>query len=580
MILWVIFSFTLLLLWDAWQRHQGQPSMFGAPPATEVSGAAPAANTAAATTASSDAAIPGVPATPADAAVPGAPTVPGAESSVTPPTAPAAISSAPELITVTTDVLRLAFDPIGAQIVRAELLEHPQSRARELPVVLFDRSAERLYTAQTGVIGNAAGTEPFPNHRSTWQLQPGPRELTGDTLELVFVAEQGAAQVRQVFTLQRGRYDIAVRHEITNQSDQSINPFLYVQLERDGNSPAGESRFYSTFTGPVLYTEQGRFQKIEFRDIERGQAEFVRTASDGWIGMIQHYFATAWIPAPELSRTFEMVRTGENLYAARILTPFGTVAPGATAVKANTLWVGPQDQSALKEIAPGLDLVVDYGWLTIFAKPLFYVLQWLHSLVNNWGWSIVLLTVLIKLMFYPLSAASYRSMAKMKAVTPRMMEIREKFGNDRQKMNVAMMELYKTEKINPLGGCLPILVQIPVFIALYWVLLASVEMRNAPWILWINDLAVPDPWFILPVIMIVTMFIQFKLNPTPPDPIQAKVMMAMPIIFGGMMVFFPAGLVLYWVVNNILSIAQQAYIMRQIERAKELEAERRSAKAI
>ena len=285
--------------------------------------------------------------------------------------------------------------------------------------------------------------------------------------------------------------------------------------------------------------------------------------------MGQHYFATAWVPAEGVERTNQVLRVANNLYAVRTIYPVGTIEPGASSLVEANLWVGPQDQQAMAKLAPGLDLVVDYGWFTILSKPLFSILTWLHSLTGNWGWAIVLVTVLIKLVFFPLSAASYRSMAKMKQVTPRMQAIREKYKDDRVKQNTALMELYRNEKINPLGGCLPMLIQIPVFIALYWVLLGSVEMRGAPWILWIHDLAARDPWMILPAIMMLTMFLQIRLNPTPPDPLQAKVMMLMPLVFGGMMFFFPAGLVLYWVVNNALSIAQQQYITNKINKTAE-----------
>ncbi|MGH6611395.1 MAG: membrane protein insertase YidC, partial [Burkholderiaceae bacterium] len=288
----------------------------------------------------------------------------------------------------------------------------------------------------------------------------------------------------------------------------------------------------------------------------------------GWIGMIQHYFVSAWVPPAGVSREYYARTVDKNLYSIGSIVSLPAIAPNASATSQSTLYVGPQNQEALAKIAPGLDLVVDYGWLTVLAKPIYLLLAFLHGIVGNWGWAIVLLTVLIKAAFYPLSAASYKSMARMKEVTPRMMKLREQYGDDRQKMNVAMMELYKTEKINPLGGCLPILVQIPVFIALYWVLLASVEMRNAPWVLWVDDLATPDPWLILPLLMMATMWIQYKLNPTPPDPIQARVMMLMPLIFGVMFFFFPAGLVLYWLTNNILSIAQQYYVTKQIANAK------------
>jgi YidC/Oxa1 family membrane protein insertase len=284
--------------------------------------------------------------------------------------------------------------------------------------------------------------------------------------------------------------------------------------------------------------------------------------------MIQHYFVTAFVPQEGAQREYYARMVDKNLYSIGMLQPLPALAPQASTTATSQLYVGPQDQNALAKLAPGLDLVVDYGWLTFLAKPIYWLLEFLHRLVGNWGWAIVLLTVLIKAAFYPLSAASYKSMARMKEVTPRMMKLREQYGDDKAKLNAAMMELYKNEKINPLGGCLPILVQIPVFISLYWVLLASVEMRNAPWMLWVQDLATPDPWFILPVLMMATMWIQYKLNPTPPDPVQAKVMMFMPLIFGVMFFFFPAGLVLYWLTNNVLSIAQQWYVTKQIEKAK------------
>ena len=283
--------------------------------------------------------------------------------------------------------------------------------------------------------------------------------------------------------------------------------------------------------------------------------------------MIQHYFVTAWVPVQGKQRYYDMAEVQKGIFAVRAIEPVGTVDSSRAVSVKSSLWVGPQDQSSLEALAPGLELVVDYGWLTIIAKPLFILMTWLHTILGNWGWTIVALTVIIKAVFYPLSAASYKSMAKMKQVAPRLKALRDKFGDDKQKLNMAMMDMYKTEKINPLGGCLPIVVQIPVFISLYWVLLASVEMRGAPWVLWVDDLSVRDPLFILPVVMTATMFFQMKLNPTPPDPMQAKVMMFMPLVFGGMMFFFPAGLVLYWCVNNILSIAQQWYITNKLAKA-------------
>ncbi len=543
-ILWMIFSLSLLFLWDGWQKHNGKPSLFGGRPAAT----AQTDTAAGGTTPPVDASVPTGAAGDAPAAVPASPTAPASET-----------------VVVTTDVLRLTFDTIGAQLIKAELLKHPSVENTAQPMVLLDQSPSRTYLAQSGVAGAPAG-QSFPTHRTPFTITSTPRALDGEALDVVFEAQSNGLKVVKTFTLRRGRYDIGVRHDIGNQSDAPLSPSLYYQLTRDGAPPAGESSFYSTFTGPAIFTDEAKFQKIKFSDIQDNKASYQRESASGWLGMVQHYFATAWVPPQGAKRTYEMLPLGNNLFATRAIQPVGAIAPGATTSVDAQLWIGPQDQRAMAEVAPGLDLVVDYGWLTIIAKPLFKLMTWLHSILLNWGWTIVALTFLIKLAFYPLSAASYRSMARMKHVAPRLQALREKYGDDRQKLNVAMMEMYRTEKINPLGGCLPVVVQIPVFISLYWVLLASVEMRNAPWIGWIHDLATPDPFFILPAIMMATMFLQMKLNPTPPDPIQAKVMMVMPLVFGGMMFFFPSGLVLYWVVNNILSIAQQYWITKSIEK--------------
>jgi YidC/Oxa1 family membrane protein insertase len=370
-------------------------------------------------------------------------------------------------------------------------------------------------------------------------------------------------------SFQRGSYLIDVAYEIRNGSDQAITPHAYFQLTRDGN-PAEQVEAFgvTTFTGPAVFTDAGKFQKVHFEDIRDGDAKFVKTASDGWVAMVQHYFVSAWLPEQGTQREYFARSLGNNLYSAGLIMPVAAIAPGAEASVGTRLYAGPQEQDKLEGIAPGLDLVVDYGWLTVIAAPLFWVLSWFHSLTGNWGWAIILVTVAIKAVFFPLSAASYKSMAKMRVLGPRLQRMKELYGNDKAKMQQEMMNLYRTEKINPLGGCLPILVQIPVFIALYWVLLGSVEMRHAPWLGWIQDLSAKDPYFILPVIMGASMLIQMKLNPTPPDPIQAKVMMAMPIIFTFMFLWFPSGLVLYWVVNNVLSIAQQWQITRMIESGK------------
>ena len=552
-ILWMIFLLSLLFLWNNWQIHTGQPSMFGGTPARQVQDADPASGTAA------------LPA--ADASVPAAAAVGGeAATQAVPDTAAPSAAGNRERVVVSTDVLRLTFDPLGARIVKAELLQYGAVGDSSRPVVLMNDDPQVLvYTADTGVVGPQGAA--FPTHRTVFQPEHVDTALVGDTLKVSFRASSGGLDLIKTYTLARGSYDIAVTHELVNQSAQPQSPSVYFQLTRDNSKPPGESTFYSTFTGPAVYTDEAKFQKIDFSDIADGKATYVRRANDGWIAMIQHYFVSAWVPRAGATRVNDMVALGNNLFAVRSVEPVGVIEPGQSRSVQASLWIGPQDQNALEAVAPGLDLVVDYGWLTVIAKPLFAVMTWLHGMLGNWGWTIVALTVLIKLVFFPLSAASYRSMARMKAVAPRMTALREKYGDDRQKLNSAMMELYRNEKINPLGGCLPIAVQIPVFIALYWVLLASVEMRGAPWILWVTDLSVRDPWFILPAIMMATMFLQIKLNPTPPDPMQAKVMMLMPLIFGGMMFFFPSGLVLYWVVNNILSIAQQWYITRKIANA-------------
>ncbi|MFY3080940.1 membrane protein insertase YidC [Achromobacter xylosoxidans] len=555
-VLWMIFSFSLLLLWNNWQIHNGKPSLFGAPTPT-------ASTNANGTPAAANNATPSAPnAPPATAAAPSA--VPGAA---------APVPTRSEEVVITTDVLRLTFDTLGAQLVRAELLKYPATGQADKPTVLLDRTAGLNYVAQTGVVGAANGQN-FPTHQTPFRVVSTDRQMTGDSLAVAFEAESGGVKVTKTFTLHRGRYDIDVRHDLANVGAAPVTPALYLQLERDGNDPADTSSFYHTFTGMAVYSEQDKFQKMTFADIEKKKANYIKQADNGWIAVVQHYFATAWVPPQGKPRNNEVLEVQKNLYAARTIEAVGEIAPGAAARVDSHLWVGPQDQKAMAALAPGLELVVDYGWLTIIAKPLFTLMTWLHSILGNWGWTIVALTVLIKALFYPLAAASYRSMARMKQVAPRLQALKEKYGDDKQKLNAAMMEMYRTEKINPLGGCLPMLVQIPVFISLYWVLLASVEMRGAPWILWVHDLSIRDPYFILPAIMMATMFLQIKLNPTPPDPVQAKVMMIMPLVFGGMMFFFPAGLVLYWCVNNTLSIAQQWSITRAMQRKTEAAANR------
>ncbi len=550
-ILLMIFSFSLLMLWNNWQVHQGNPPLFGAPtavkPSTPVSDPATAAG--------------GVPVAPV-AITPAATasTVPGLAAQVTAPS---------QSVTFKTDVLSLTFDLQGAQLIRTDLLAFPSVEDPTKPFTLLERVAGHTYIVQSGLTGAPAGTL-FPTHLAPFTLETEARELTGESLIIKFSSTSGEVKLTKTFTLKRGNYIVEVDHRIENLSAQPVAPSVYLQITRDGADPAGESSAPSFLSGPAnffgaaIYSEQEKFQKVTFDEIEKRKATHIKQADNGWFALIQHYFVTAWVPPQGKTRSYEMLALEKNLYALRSIESVGAVAPNSSVSVVARLWVGPQDQVALEALAPGLELVVDYGLLTIIAKPVFALMTWLFSLLGNWGWTIVALTVLIKAAFYPLSAASYRSMAKMKMVAPRLQALKEKFGDDRQKLNTAMMEMYRTEKINPLGGCLPIVIQIPVFISLYYVLGSSVELRGAPWILWVHDLAVRDPYFILPAIMMVTMFLQMRLNPTPPDPVQAKVMMFMPLVFGGMMFFFPAGLVLYWCVNNILSIAQQWYITKKM----------------
>ena len=546
LILASVFVFSLFMLWDAWQK-------FNAPP-PPVQAAVVAGQT-------EGTPVPQVPSVVAAQAA--KPTVPVAQIP--------ASDSRSEVITVKTDLFVASISTVGGDLVSLELNHYKSVTDKTQPFLLFE--GKHQYAAQSGLIG-----EGLPNHRTLYTAVKGERELTSDAKEIKLRLEAANAdgvKVAKVFTFTRGSYLIGVSHEIDNASQKPITAHAYYQLQRDTSSPEGESGMANTFTGPALYTEQDKYQKLDFKDIEKGKAKFSEKADNGWMAMVQHYFVSAWIPEAKLAREFYVRKLDNNAVTAGIIVPLPALAAGAKASQNVSLYAGPQIQATLRHLAQpvseggigaeGLPLVVDYGWLTIVAAPIFWCLDFIHGMVGNWGWAIVILTICIKLLFFPLSAASYKSMAKMRAVGPRLNALKERYGDDRQKLNAEMMNLYKSEKINPLGGCLPIVIQIPVFIALYWALLGAVEMRDAPWILWIQDLSSQDPYYVLPVIMVVTMLIQTKLNPTPPDPIQAKVMMMMPFVFGAMFFFFPSGLVLYWVINNVLSIAQQWQITRMIE---------------
>ena len=571
-LLWVVFTMSLVLLWDKWTVHTGQPSMFGGSTKVAVAPASPSpASAVAGVPAARSAAVP--------AAVASAPS--GAAAA---PSAAVAAADGGEKITLTTDVVKATFDSQGGTLVRLELLDYQDSvqrrwyepflalfssqpeRARLPNVVLFEQGAHRVYEAQTGLITSQPGVA-LPNHLTRMTPVVGERTLADGSNELQIRFESPAidgTRLVKTYTLQRGDYTIGVKHEFINDSAKPVSPQLYLQLARDGNPPEGESSFYFTFTGPALYTDAGKFHKIDFKDIEKGKAEVPGSTNDGWVAMVQHYFASAWLLPPNQPREFRIAKVADNLYSIAMVVPLGEVASGARKTLQSTLFAGPQRENQLAELAPGLDLVKDYGWFTILAKPLFWLLTQLHGVLGNWGWSIVALVVLLKIAFYWLNASAYRSMAKMKAVAPRMTELRERYKDKPQQMQQEMMRIYREEKVNPLGGCLPIVAQMPVFIALYWVLLSSVEMRNAPWILWIHDLSQPDPYFILPLLMTGSTLFQTWLNPTPPDPVQARMMWIMPLAFSVMFFFFPAGLVLYWLTNNILSIAQQWFINKKL----------------
>ena len=549
LILLFIFGFSVLMLWEGWEReHRPKPAP-QAPSAQQQQGVP----------------VPAAPPAPGQAPAPSAksaaPSVPVAE-------APAR----GETVRVTTDLVVAEIDTLGGTLKRLELLRHKDSEDEKRNLVLL--TPERRYEAQSGIAGEGG-----PNHRTLWHLLPGERTLApgADHLEVRLIAQgRDGLEVQKVYTFKRDSYVVDVSLELRNPRQQPVNAYAYFQFTHDGRplsdaNTLAQSFGAQSYTGFALYSKEHAFEKVPSSDLDKNKEHTTR-ADSGWLAFVQHYFVSAWLP-PEGTRDYVMEKRQDGTYAGRLLLPV-QVAAGGTAKVTVPLYSGPQEKRRLEAAAPGLDLVVDYGWLTVIAWPLFWLLEKFHALAGNWGVAIILLTVMIKIVFFPLSAASYRSMAKMKLITPRLQKMRETYGNDRQKLNQAMMELYKTEKINPLGGCFPIVVQIPVFIALYWVLLAAIELRHAPFMLWIKDLSALDPYYVLPILMTITMVLQTRMNPVPPDPVQAKVMQFMPFVFSIFFFFFPAGLVLYWLVNNILSIAQQWQIQRMFDRDKPAHAKR------
>ncbi|MDR2195095.1 MAG: membrane protein insertase YidC [Gallionellaceae bacterium] len=535
--LFLIFFLSIFLLWDSWQRFQHP-----APPVV-AKDAVPQGQTA---VVSGDSASTGVPAATAQA-----PALPAQEAATT-----------GQKIKVKTDWLYAEIDTNGGSLRRLDFLRHHDTLDRSKPFSLLQQRDAHTYIAQAGLLGTD-----LPNHNTQFSAETNEYQIADGQDALVVrlsAATNGAEKINKIYTFHRSSYVIDVAFEIENTGAEPLSPFAYFQLVRDQVPPAEGSKFLPTYTGPAVYTDQEKFQKVHFSDIDKGKIAYPNKTNDGWVGMLQHYFVAAWFLNDKTPREFYTTALKNGLYSAGMKIPVATIAPGQTGTVSVPLYAGPAT-SSLDNLTPGLGLTVDYGWLTILSTPLFWVLSFLQGWVQNWGIAIILLTILIKLLFFPLSAASYRSMAKMRVVAPKLEKIKQQYGEDKERLHKARMELYQTEKINPLGGCLPMIVQIPVFIALYWAILASVELRYAPFFGWIQDLSAPDPYYILPLIMGASMIIQSRLSPAPPDPMQAKIMRTMPIVFSVVFFFFPAGLVLYSIVNNVLSIAQQWVITRRLE---------------
>lgn len=471
------------------------------------------------------------------------------------------------IIGVTTDLFTLEIDTRGGSILSLLLNEYPVSlEQKDVKFKLMKPTSPDLFLAQSGLIG--LEKEEAPSHETQYQAKAQSYTM-GDNnslvVELLWQSPKGI-KVTKRFTFTRGSYQVKVEHQVDNGTESIWSGREYRQLMRGlPGEKSADTQFVYTYTGGAIYSSAEKYEKISFEEMESKALSL--DVQNGWIAMLQHYFIGAWVPPAEQSDHFYTNVLSGPRYVLGAYTPQVSVAAGESYTFSTSFVAGPKLQDELEAIAPGLDLTVDYGWLTVLAKPIFWLMKEIHNLIGNWGWSIIVLTLIIKLLFYKLSETSYKSMANMRKMTPRIQALKDRYGDDKQRLNQAMMEMYKKEKINPLGGCLPILVQIPVFIALYWVLLESVELRQAPWIFWIKDLAIKDPFYVLPLIMGVSMFIQQKLNPTPPDPMQAKIMMTLPFVFTVFFAFFPSGLVLYWVTNNILSITQQWVITKRIEKA-------------
>jgi YidC/Oxa1 family membrane protein insertase len=552
LLLVIALSFILLLLWQEWQKDYGPRP----PPPPEPS-----------TTSTAVESTPSAPPQPAVADVPVAPSTGEAPSpDLASPVPALTLLKSTQPVRVNTDVLHVQIDRTGGDIRRLFLPKYPQSIDNpKQAFLLMNDTLPNLFVAQSGLLSSSGAA---PNHHAVFTaehqeyvLQPGQDSLA---VRLVWKDPSGL-QVDKVYRFQRGSYVVELTHEVKNGSAKPWSGRNYSQFQRTQVAEPGQSSFIHTYMGGAIYNEADKYTKIDFADMV--DSDLNLEFPHGWAAMIQHYFLGAWIPPAEQTDRYYTKVLSHARYVLGLISPSQTIEPGQTRRFSVRLFAGPKLQDQLDKVAKGLELTVDYGVLTVLSQPLFWLLDKLHRIFGNWGWAIIILTLLIKLAFYKLSETSYRSMANMRRLQPKIQALRERYSDDRQRMNQAMMELYKKEKINPLGGCLPIVVQIPVFIALYWVLLGSVELRQAPFILWIHDLSTKDPYYVLPILMGISMFLQQRLNPAPMDPIQQKVMMFLPFVFTVFFAFFPAGLVLYWLVNNVLSIAQQWAITRRIEAA-------------
>jgi YidC/Oxa1 family membrane protein insertase len=472
-------------------------------------------------------------------------------------------------VTVSTDVLNVTIDTLGGDIVTASLVKFPVTIDKpDEPFVLMD--PRNAYAAQSGLIGangtdTAAGRPTFTTRQKHYDLQQGDDQVV---VQLDF--EQDGVLITKRFTLRQGDYLVDVDYDVMNNTSNPWTAAMFGQIKRDGQAPAlvdQNAMGLAPYTGGATYTVDAPYTKVEFDDVE--EKPYKGVVEGGYIAMVQHYFVTAWVPKNKTAKhTFHARKIkGKDAYLYGFTTEKWTIAPGQQGTQGAQFYIGPKDQYRLEEISPGLNLTVDYGFLWWLAQPMFALLTFVHGLVNNWGVAIIVLTIIVKTLLFPLSAAGFKSMAKMRKLQPEMARLKERYGDDRQQFTQAMMALYKKEGANPLGGCLPILMQMPVFLALYWTLMESYELRQAPFMLWINDLSTMDPYFVLPILMGASMFVTQMMQPEPPDPMQAKVMKVMPVMFTFFFLWFPSGLVLYWLVNNLLSIAQQWYVTRQVERA-------------